>query len=591
MKISVRLKWMAAHLTIGAVVLLFVVIYLGSTLTSFFESRFENRWKRELELAKSYFESLDIDNLTLSETDKWTDEVGNVLGMRVTLIDVEGKVIGDSRVDLLALPAVENHRERPEVIQALSSGFGKSKRHSATIDLDMFYFALPFGKEGEPAGVVRIAVDASEIDQLLSQIHRLLWLASGLGLLLVFVIGAVVSKTLTNRIDEMAKAAMRFATGEFGHRLETHSSDELGELGEALNQMSTKLKRNITQLTRERDQFETILNGMVEGVVVTDLSGQVVLCNRAFMNIFHLTESAVERSMQDVFRNTQLLNALEHAMDTKKDTMETIELVSPVRKNLEAHIAVLSPHDSPSGTVVVFHDVTRLKQLEEIRRDFVANVSHELRTPLTAIKGYAETLLGNGSLSSQKRQEFLMTINKHTDRMAKLVEDLLTLSKLESVESETDLEPLNLSEIVTAVSAHFKTVCEKENLSLKKTIPEELPEIKGIRSEIEIVLENLIDNAIKYGGTGKEIAITVEDSKSVVRISIADKGIGIPLDDQPRIFERFYRVDKGRSRELGGTGLGLSIVKHIVQRHGGEIWVESEVGKGSTFAFTLPPAV
>ncbi len=590
MKVGIRLKWMASYLSVGIAVLFFIVFYLRSTLVSYFESRFENRWKRELGLAKTYLESSGFESMTLKETDRWADEVGAILEMRVTVIGLQGKVVGDSKIDLRDLPEVEDHSGRPEVVQALSLGFGKSTRHSTTIDLDLVYLALPLGNVNEPRGVVRVAVEVSEIDGALSQIRRLIWFASGLGFVMVLVTGFFLSKSMTYRLNEMARAAKRFSEGKFGQKIEQRATDELGELSNVLNQMAEELKKNITDVTRERDQLQTILNGMVEGVVVTDLSGLIILSNRSFLDIFNLTEPVIQKSTAEVFRNTQLLNALEQAMDENKEMVETLELVSPVRKQLEAHIAILGPEKQPTGTVAVFHDVTRLKQLEQVRRDFVANVSHELRTPLTAIKGYAETLLSSSSLNEDRSIEFLKTINKHADRMAKLVDDLLTLSKVESVQFDEAFEAIDLWEIISSVTDRFKDLVENKDLVLTTNVPKGAVAVKGIGSEIESVFENLIENAIKYGSRGGQVAVSIKRRKSEIEVAISDDGIGIPLEEQSRVFERFYRVDKGRSRALGGTGLGLSIVKHIIQRHGGKIWVESELGKGTTFRFTLPKA-
>ncbi|MFQ5754440.1 MAG: ATP-binding protein, partial [bacterium] len=424
----------------------------------------------------------------------------------------------------------------------------------------------------------------------ISEINRMIWFAGGLGFILIIIVGFIISNSLTVRLNKMAGTARRFATGDFAIKIKSISKDELGDLSVALNRMAEDLQSYIMQLKQERDQLEAILNSMVEGVMVTDLSGNIVLSNHSFQNIFNLPAPINKRSITEVFRDAHLLEAIESAMAQKEDRFETIELVSPFRKSLEAHIAILGSKENSLGTVVVFHDVTQLAHLEKVRRDFVANVSHELRTPLTAIKGYAETVLENGTLPQNKAKEFLKTILRHTNRMSKLVVDLLTLSKLESVDSEDYLLDTNLSQIIFRVVDNFKNEIDKSKVELNLNVPENLPKVKGVVSEIETALENLLDNAFKYGSKGKEISISVKESQSEVQVEVTDQGMGIPVEHQPRIFERFYRVDKGRSRELGGTGLGLSIVKHIVQRHSGRIWVESEVGKGTTFSFTLPKA-
>ena len=279
---------------------------------------------------------------------------------------------------------------------------------------------------------------------------------------------------------------------------------------------------------------------------------------------------------------------MERAMSQKESMVETIEVINPSRKNLEVHIGILGSKAKPTGTVMVFHDITRLKQLENIRRDFVANVSHELRSPLTAIKGYVETILENGKMRRDKSAEFLQIILRHADRMSKLVDDLLVLSKLESLESDMATTEIDLRELLSRVVESFRNQIKKGKIELRMNIANDLPKIRGAVIEIETVFENLLDNAIKYGARGKYLGLSAKEVGSEIQVDIEDKGIGIPVDDQPRIFERFYRVDKGRARALGGTGLGLAIVKHIVQRHGGRVWVESELGKGARISIIFP---
>lgn len=585
MKLSIRWKWMAAHLLVGSMMLVFMVVYLRSGLEKYFEARFDNRWKTELMLLKEYVQVQSFP--TMSDADAWADVTGKIINARVTIINNHGKVLGDSEVRLSYLGEVENHSDRPEVIQALKKGFGESRRFSSTIDMDLVYFAAPFRSRENSQGIIRIAVPVSEIEDSLSQIHRLIWLAVGLGFVLVLLSGFFISNSMTRHMKSMAIAANKIAKGDFSTKVTLKTNDELAELGLAFNRMSKELQKYVTQITYERDQLRAIVHSMVEGVMVMDLSGKIILTNRSFMRMFSLTEPVIGKLQDEIFRDVELLEALERATQTKKDGIVVIEVSSPFRRSLEAHITILGLREKPSGTVVVFHDITQLQHLEQVRRDFVANVSHELRTPLTAIKGYAETLLENGAMKKTKAMDFLQTIVRHSDRMSKLVDDLLSLSKLESVDAEIEFRRLNLGEVISKVIESFKKINEKAELEFVVDVPKSLPAVKGIESEIENVLENLIDNAIKYGGSGKEITITARDVGMEVQVDVSDKGIGIPIDDQPRIFERFYRVDKGRSRALGGTGLGLSIVKHILHRHGGKVWVESKVGEGSIFRFTL----
>jgi two-component system phosphate regulon sensor histidine kinase PhoR len=586
MRLSIRWKWLLAQVLIGSAVLLFMVIYLKSQLMRDFEDRFENRWQQELKLVKLYVESSDFATLGQESADRLADELGEILEARVTIMDSLGWVIGDSQVDLQDISAVENHKDRPEVIAARAGQIGQSRRRSTTVDVDLVYFAEQVGNGN--LGVVRIGVPMVEVEEARAQIMNLIWLTSALGFALVALIGLYASRTMTRRLEEMTQAAQTIACGDFSQKIVPKSNDELTDLGFALNHMVNDCENYISQITRERDELQTILNSMVEGVMVTDLSGKILLINQSLRNMFDLPATVVKSDAIEVFRDSELLTALERAWKKKESMVVTIEVINPNRKTLEVHIGVLGSKTKPTGTVLVFHEITRLKQLENIRRDFVANVSHELRSPLTAIKGYVETILENGKLQRNKSEEFLQIILRHADRMSKLVDDLLMLSKLESVESDVATTEIDLRDLLLHVADQFRNLLEKEKIELRLSIPNQLPKIRGSVTEIETVFENLIDNAIKYGARGKLLEITASELMSEVQVAVADHGMGIPVDDQPRIFERFYRVDKGRSRSLGGTGLGLSIVKHIVQRHGGRVWVESELGNGARFCVAFP---
>lgn len=593
MRFSLRWRWMIWHLLIGGIVLLFMIIYLGSRLESYFDNRFELRIKQELHLAKEFVAAKHFTNLTLDEADLLADEIAILLNKRITLITKDGKVVGDSEISLKDLPDVENHGNHPEVRDAMSLGFGESRRLSSTIDLDLVYFAVPVDTQDIIDGIVRMAVPVSEIEDSTRQIYKLIWLSGGIGLILALLIGVFVSKSMTRSISDMSDAANRIAQGDFSKKIDLpNRNDEIADLGSSLNRMSEDLQQHLHQITLERDQLQAILDSMVEGVTVTDLDGRIILFNRSFQNIFRLLDDAVlKKPMQEIIQNKELLHAIELVITEKQNQIVSLELKElTFSKIFEAHISLLGSKSKPSGIVLVFHDITRLKHLEIVRRDFVANVSHEIRTPLTAIKGYTETLLENQSFD-HKSNEFLQIIMRHTDQMSKLVVDLLRLSKLESIESDLQ-EEIDLAKIVAdVISEHFENINQsvQKRCKLEVKIPKLLPKIVGESSELETVFENLIENAIKYGQKGTNlISISAIELENEIQVDVSDEGIGIPPGDLSRIFERFYRVAKGRTKVMGGTGLGLSIVKHIVQRHGGKIWVKSDVGIGSVFSFTLP---
>ncbi len=590
MKLSLQWKWMMAIFTAGALVLLLMAFYLGSRLTGYFEASFENRWRRELRLAGQQLAATQIDSLTLADADHWSDTTGEILGMRVTLVDLDGFVQGDSEISLADLPEIENHGNRPEIRQAIATGFGKSRRFSTTIDRDLYYLAIPFGQPPDYSGVLRIAVQASEIEDSLSQIRQLVWVAGGMGFTLLLIIGFTMSRSFAAQLLQMVAAAKQMARRDFSTKINVTTNDELAVLGTALNQMGEDLQHHVWEITRERDQLQTILNSMVEGVMVTDSEGMILLTNNAFEKIMSIQKDVIGKSAIDVVRSPELQEARESAIRQRQDSFVAMEVTQSVRRQLEAYVAVLGSKREPVGVVTVFHDVTRVAHLEKVRRDFVANVSHELRTPLTAIKGYVETLLDGENIERAKVRDFLGTVLRHSDRMSKLVEDLLHLSRLESVEQNEGLQNIDLCRTVEGVADSFAKANGHKGSQVELDLPHTLSPVMAVANDIESALENLVDNATKYGAEGGPITIRVREFDSEIQVSVIDRGDGIPTEEQGRIFERFYRVDKARSRSLGGTGLGLSIVKHTIQSHNGRVWVTSQVGVGSTFTFALPKA-
>jgi len=417
-----------------------------------------------------------------------------------------------------------------------------------------------------------------------------------ISLLITLSLAYIFSKVLTQPIQRMRKMTRRLATGGLEREIQIYSNDEWGELAKAVDEMRIQLREKIEGVSRERDYLKTILKGMVEGVLVVDERGRILMVNDALRKILSLSSEVVDKAPLEAVRNAELEEAIREAIREGKNT--AFELTFPLSggKIVEVNVVGISPSpeeidkkaEKVKGAIAVFHDISRLKELEKIRQDFVANVSHELRTPLTTIKGYTETLL-DGALKEAVAPQFLQVIQKHADRLTKIVEDLLALSKIESKEFYLKVERLPLSELIDDVSDFVKEAAEKKKISISRSIVPSSLEVTGDRSYLEQVFINLLDNAIKYTHEEGEISISAfENEQKEIQVLIQDNGIGIPKEDLSRIFERFYRVDKGRSQELGGTGLGLSIVKHIVQAHGGRVWVESQPGKGSTFYFTLP---
>ncbi len=423
-----------------------------------------------------------------------------------------------------------------------------------------------------------------------------LFLSSLIGLLVVTPFAYLVARYLSQPIYELTQKTIQSASTYFRPERASYRGDELDRLSRAIDEIAIQFRNKIDEVSKERDYLQTIFKGMAEGVLVVDERGRILVANHALRQLLHLPPSVTNRTALEIIRNAELEEAIRNAIRQQNSTSFELNLPLPLGKTFEVNVVRITPSpeemekgvEGVRGAIAVFHDITRLKELEKVRQDFVANVSHELRTPLATIKGYSETLL-EGALQENVAAEFVQIIKRHADRLTKIVEDLLTLSKIESKEFQLKSEDVLIVEIIDDAIDFVKEGAERKGISIRKNDISPLRSVHADRGYLEQVLINLFDNAIKYGREGGEIIISaIEEGRGEVQLSIRDNGQGIPREDLPRIFERFYRVDRGRSRELGGTGLGLSIVKHLVQAHGGRVWAESQLGEGSTFHFTIP---
>jgi two-component system, OmpR family, phosphate regulon sensor histidine kinase PhoR len=523
-------------------------------------------------------------------------------GARVTVIAQSGQVLADSTGDP---QAIEHRSAQPEIQRAFSSGEGESVRRSATSGVDFVYRAARYQTASGPPVVIRMALPLAGIDASVAELERRLLGAS----LLILVIAAVISlasfRMFASRVERLKRFSRRLAQGDFRPLPPEGPRDELSDLTDALNETAASMDRTIRSLSGERNRSSAILRSMVEGVAVVDAQQRIVFSNRAFSEILNLDAAAIEgRPVIEVVRNSRLLELIRRALNGEEGLQTDIAMgivqqrtfaitATPVQA-LEAGVAgtVIAPPvpEKPSGAVVVLHDVTELRRLERVRQDFVANVSHEFKTPLTAIQGFAETLLAGAMEDSRSNRRFLEIIRDHAVRLARLTNDLLKLARIEAGKLEVEFFPVQLLEVIERSAETTLLKASRKQIALEVDAPPDLPMVRGDASLLRDVLQNLIDNAIQYTSEGGRIQVSASSGAREVVVCVADTGIGIPLADQERIFERFYRVDAARSREAGGTGLGLSIAKHIVEAHGGRLWVESEVGHGSKFFFSVPLA-
>ncbi|HEX4545353.1 MAG TPA: ATP-binding protein [Candidatus Acidoferrum sp.] len=506
-------------------------------------------------------------------------------GVRVTVISSAGLVLADSQSD----PAtMENHAGRPEIREALSKGDGQSSRHSVTLNRDLLYYAVRLPVAGGSPAVLRFALPVKTVDEELWEFRKRVWLTSLVLLVVTGTAALVLSRSFADRVEQMTQFSRRLAEGDFRPLEADRSGDAMEALAVSLNEAAARMDRTIGTLTEERNLSSAILGSMVEGVAVVNGSERLVFANPGFAEILGLDVPPQSGSaLVEVVRQTELIEAVRQVLDGEPRVEAEIVTGTLRQRFFAATVASVRAADT-SGAVLVLHDITELRRLERVRRDFVANVSHELRTPLTAVQGFAETLLAGAIDDPQNRTRFLEIILEHSRRLARLTDDLLKLSKMDADRLELEIRRLGVSQFVESCVETAQRPAAEKNLRISVNLENHLPDVAADRRRLAEILQNLLDNAIQYTPPGGQIMVSASADGGEVEFTVSDTGIGIPQADQPRIFERFYRVDVARSREVGGTGLGLAIAKHLVETHGGRIWVESEVGQGSQFHFTVP---
>jgi two-component system phosphate regulon sensor histidine kinase PhoR len=512
--------------------------------------------------------------------DRLVKRVGSDTDRRVTVISVDGTVRADSVSD----PALmENHRGRPEVQQVLSGQIGTALRYSGTLREEMLYVAIPIPGEGKASAVLRVSIFMTELKHLMRRIRLRIFLVSAVIVALSLVGAFFFSGSILNPIRQLIEAARRVARGDFSAKVFLRREDEIKVLADNYNFMTEKIKGYVSELTTQREELKTIISSMQPGLLVLAMDGRVTLSNRSAERLFHV-ENLQGRRYWEVIDVPELFQLVQRAQTEKGNLTGETRMNGSWFQVSAAFIA------STEETVLILSDITELKDLERIKRDFVMNVSHELRTPLTAIKGYAETIEGIGP----ENGEYLNVIKRHTERLINIVQDLLTLSELEERETSQPFERIRLDRIASQVLRLFEDAARRRGLALSLRAEGEPPAVDGDPFRMEQLFINLIDNSLKYTEKGG-VTVTLKPGESPAGqeavVIVQDTGIGIPEQHLPRIFERFYTVDKSHSRKLGGTGLGLAIVKHIVLLHRGSIDVRSTPGEGTTFTVRFPAAI
>ena len=594
-----RLLWQLypSYLLITLITLLTVALYGSGALKDLYNRRTEadlqsRAWLLENDVAEH------LASGRMDDVDALCKRLGRRSSTRITVILPDGKVVGDSE----GIPAeMDPHGDREEIAAALDGRVASSMRPSPTLKQDMMYVAVPIERDGRVVAVLRTSIPVTTIDDALRAIRVRIAVAGLVVALLAAGISLLISRRISRPLEQLKLGAQRFTEGDLAHRLHVGDTEEIAALAETMNHMAAQLDRRIRAAFRERNQREAMLSSMVEGVVAVDSRRRVIRMNQAAARLFEVDAEAVAgRGFRELVRNNQLLDLLENVLTAGRPLEDDVVLSDGEELFLRVNATVLEEvelqhgEDSGVGALLVLHDVTRLRRLENIRRDFVANVSHELKTPITSVKGFVETLLDGAMHDPADTERFLRIVAAQADRLNEIIEDLLTLSRIErdSERAGIVLQDFRIREVLKAAVEACRPKAAEKKIDIQWTCDTDLA-AKVNPPMLEQAVVNLVDNAVKYSPDGETVYVEAEfvqvargGAELVIRVR--DHGCGIAAEHLPRLFERFYRVDKARSRKLGGTGLGLAIVKHIAQAHGGRAMAESTPGEGSTFSLHLP---
>jgi two-component system phosphate regulon sensor histidine kinase PhoR len=572
---GIFLKLMAAFLVVIIAAAVMFDLMLGGAWEASLSTEIERNLVQKTQLLAHRVET-DRSGHSLADIAAQEAQAANA---RVTIIDPTGRVLADSETN----PSEsQNVADRKEFVAALSGHIGIDQRRSATIGVPFLYIAVPVS-----GGAVRLAYPLSDVEAISAQVRRRMELASALAFLFALLVAAVAANWIARRLEHIVDVAARIADGDLQARILEPSQDEIGRVAGAIDKTARRVEQSFAAVVSSQRQLETLLNSMQDAVIAVSADGLVQWANQP---MDHLVPQGtrLQQPVVETIRDPDFLATVKEATATREVKTARATSIVPGR----AFDVTAAPLPD-GGAVAVLRDLTETERVEKTRRDFIANVSHELRTPLTSIQGYAETLLDTTPENGAPTREFLEIIRKNSSRMSRLTEDLLTLARVESGETRFEVEEVPPAELLHDAEENFREIARGHGIDLQiknSPAPEALPHVLADREAIHQVFSNLIDNALKYGASGGRITLGARSAPHAVEFFVQDFGGGIASEHLPRLFERFYRVDKARSRESGGTGLGLAIAKHIMLAHGGSIRAESELAHGSTFLFTLPTA-
>ena len=514
--------------------------------------------------------------------DALAKRLGGEIDSRVTIIALDGTVLGDSMEDPAAM---ENHATRPEVIEALATGIGESTRFSTTLNRQMMYVAVTINDQGAVIGIARVALPLTTVESSVSHITRTIILATVIIAALAVLAAWIIARTITRPIRHLTRTSKEIAAGQLGQKIAVDRKDEIGQLARSFNEMSANLKAMVDTLSSEKNRLSSILANMADGVIMTDAGGVIILANRAAGRLLGFKEdNAADKPAIEVVRDHEIDGVLKHCLLTGEE--QSAQFESSTRRFLRAIAVPLQARGRLNGALILLQDLTELRTLQTMRRDLVGNISHELRTPIAGIKAMADTLLSGAIDDKKVARDFISRIGSDADRLTQMVAELTQLSRIETGQAELKMELVNLNALIDEAVAEINPLAENQRVKILKELLTDLPLVRIDKDRIRQTIINLIHNAIKFNKPGGKVTISTGFDSNSIMVNVTDTGIGISKDDLPRVFERFFKAD--RARAGGGSGLGLAIAKHTVQAHGGDIRVQSEEGKGSTFTFTLP---
>jgi two-component system phosphate regulon sensor histidine kinase PhoR len=580
---SIGKQLIGNYLLIIVLILLATGAILSVSLKQYYLDNVKNNLERESRLAASMIEDyLQTNGGDEEQLGQISRIVSDNIGARVTIVDKSGKVVADS---VYLVDELGPHGGRPEIYQALQGETGISTRFSDTEGQQMLYVAMAFDK-GDAQGVVRLARSMEEVEAVHYQVLLLILLAIILIGVIAFMFSTRLAVNFSRPISELTAAVGEIAKGNLNKRISYWSDYELGQLASAVNDMASKMDKTLTDISAVNDQLELVLNHTVNGIFMVDLDAKISYANPKAVKLLDLGDDYQGRKHVELINNNDLLQTIDEVRRMLQPVRREIQLYTPAERQIEANVLPICKNlpQKLGGVLVVLNDISELKRLERVRRDFVANVSHELKTPVASISGFAETLMNESDPRNVK--EFSQTIYDEAIRLSKLIDRLLELSRLESGKSGLNITNVNIVRLIEDTIELIKLDNRAARINFIKPAGQVLVECD--KDLIVQILLNLLDNALAYSPEGETVTISLMDEGDRVRIQVIDKGEGIPENEADRVFERFYRVDKARSRKTGGTGLGLSIVKHLVENHNGITGVESSPGKGSNFFFVLP---